>query len=80
MYIPTPSQVATILKAVNSPSFQKWVGRPLTRFDLEDEIYDGGREYCEGMIEFLYEAQPYGYRQAIKAFEDIISLAENYYR
>jgi hypothetical protein len=77
MYIPTQSQVNTILKVINSPSFQKWVGRPLTFFELQDEIYDGGREYCESMIEFLYEAQPYGYRQAIEAFENIIYVAEN---
>ena len=75
-FIPTPSQSAVIAKAINTNEFQKWVvtGK-VERFDVEVMIYNGGLEYCNGMIEMLSEVKSYGYKKAIAAFQQIIRQA-----
>lgn len=76
-YIASPSQTKTILKALNSKEMQKWTGTgKLTDFEIQNEIFDGGKEYAEGMIEYLEDVKPYGYKAAVQAFKDIMAYAE----
>ena len=72
MFIATPTQTNTILRAVNSPALAA-LGEPMTFFELQDNIFDGGEEYCLTWIELLYDYKPYGYLRAIQAFEEIIA-------
>lgn len=76
-YITNPSDIAILLRTLNSREMQKWTGRPMDDLMLLNEIYDGGLEYCEGMIDFLDEVRPYGYNLAINALERIIYQNEN---
>ena len=74
MFIATPTQTNTILRAVNSPALAA-LGEPMTFFELQDNIYYGGEEYCLTWIELLYDYKPYGYLRAIEALETIIRLS-----
>jgi hypothetical protein len=76
-YITNPSDIAIILRTLNSKEMLKWIPQRLDDWMLTNEIYDGGLEYCESMIDFLDEVRPYGYRIAIDAFERIIYENEN---
>jgi len=70
------TDILIILRTLNSKEMQKWVPHLLDEWTLTLEIYDGGLEYCENMIDFLDEVRPYGYKLAIDAFERIINQNE----
>jgi hypothetical protein len=69
--IPTPTQTETIRKVLNSATCVKWSGVTYTELELQCRIFDGGKEWCNELVEFLQEIRPYGYKKAITALQNI---------